>query len=343
MDALILFAAYFIGIIKWKNGYKPARFFLIGCSVLFIGFILNHFMTVDTKVGFFLTIILVYSVQFSAVIEMMFFSLALSDKVRTITKEREQLKDNLNKELEQKVKERTEELNTFVYRVSHDLKGPLNSITKLTKLGVKDSNNAQEYFDHINKTSVRLEGIVKEFLGISRAKEGKVIISSIDFNAIVETILNGLQELDYFKKSSIKIHINQEYDFLFDESLISSIIQNLFENALKYQRSEPYHHQVILGIEVKSDQIIIRVKDNGKGIKKESHQKVFEMFHRESVETQGSGLGLYIIKSIVEKFKGSILLDSEEGIGTSIQVKLPNSSPGAKRNNPSYQREFVAS
>jgi signal transduction histidine kinase len=339
-DACILLITYLIGLKKLRSGYKPARFFVVGFSILFIGFFLHYFMSVDTELGFFLTILYVYSIQFSAVIEMMFFPPALSDKVRTLAREKDEMKDRLNKELEEKVKERTKELNTFVYRVSHDLKGSLNSITGLTKLALKDASNAIEYFEHIGKTSSRLQGIVSEFLSISKAREGKLSLEKIDFKILTETVINSLKELEYFKNSTISIHINQEYVFHSDPALISSLIQNVFENALKYKREGENKHFVKLGIHVNAQESIIRVQDNGRGIRKESRQKVFEMFHRESVDTNGSGLGLYIVKSTVEKLNGKIKLESEEGKGTTITITLPNTSGGVTRVNKAFEIDF---
>lgn len=325
LDPACLLVVYIMGIIAFKKGYKPARFFVLGFSILYTGFTISSLFSPDiVKLSYFQIILLVYSFEISTVAEMMFFSIALSDKVRNLAKEKETMQRTLNVELEAKVEQRTTELDTFVYRVSHDLKGPLRSITGITKLGLSDTSRSEEYFTYIQQTTSHLEKLVSQFLTISKTKQGVIQSDNIDFCMMMESIISSLRHSEIFKNVSVKLLIEQKYEFLSDPDLIASILQNLLENALKYRKEGRINHSVSVFIKVNPIFALIQVEDNGRGIKKGAAKKVFDMFHRENVDVKGSGLGLYIVKTTIEKLGGKITLESLEGQGTVFSVSLPN-------------------
>jgi signal transduction histidine kinase len=110
-----------------------------------------------------------------------------------------------------------------------------------------------------------------------------------------------------------------------DKSLLTTIIQNLIENAIKYSRPNvDAIVKILIELPLGGDQLTINVTDNGRGIKKDIQGDVFNMFFRgDHSEAIGSGLGLYILKNAVDKLKGSVDLTSQQDVGTSFTVKIP--------------------
>ncbi len=124
----------------------------------------------------------------------------------------------------------------------------------------------------------------------------------------------------------IKFEINNEQPFISDKSRINILLNNLISNAIRYQNPATDNPLVDITINMSDTETDIIVKDNGIGISKENQQKIFEMFYRVSEKSVGSGLGLYLVKEIVDKLEGKIVIESEVGKGTAFCINLPNYS-----------------
>lgn len=329
IDLIALMLAYLIAIISYKKGYTPARFFILGFTILFSGFAINFLRIHSIIPG---TLLTFYSVQIAAIMEMILLSLALADRIR-LYRMNQLVKEKVNRELEEKVREKTtalmlqkdiieekaKELDTFIYKASHDIKGPLKSIIGLATLGGKDESRSKEYFEHILRSTKRLDNVVMDLLYITKINQSKTIkeSSEINFNEIIPEILASLEHLPDYNKIKIELEINQTVPFFSNKSLIYSILQNLIENAINY--SDPAKENRFLRIiaTFKEDESSIIIEDNGLGIAEEYQEKIFEMFFRVS-ERGGSstGLGLYIVKISLEKLGGKLSVWSEEGIGS---------------------------
>ncbi|MCS7075758.1 MAG: PAS domain S-box protein [Bacteroidia bacterium] len=219
------------------------------------------------------------------------------------------------------------ELDSFTYRASHDLKAPLRSILGIVNLA-KEENLSPEiahYFDLIEKSVTRLDSFVVDLLALSRNNRTEVEIRPIDWEHRVKSCLEGLAYMDNFQKTDIQVQVNQKEEFYSDSTRIDLILNNLIANAIKYQPNKAGHQpKVYIQVNVFKHHAIFVVEDNGEGIPYEYQNKVFDMFFRASTTSDGSGLGLYIVKSAVEKLGGSIKMHSEPSIGTKFTVMLPN-------------------
>ena len=122
----------------------------------------------------------------------------------------------------------------------------------------------------------------------------------------------------------IQILVNQSHAFFSDEKLVSSLLQNLIDNAIKYRKiGYKRAYLKIYADEVKG-WTQIKISDNGMGINEQLQDKVFDMFFRANEISQGTGLGLYIVKNTIEKMGGTIEFESEEGKGTCFTLYIPN-------------------
>lgn len=227
---------------------------------------------------------------------------------------------------EEQLKNTNYELDSFVYRVSHDLKAPLRSILGLLSLASKESSvETLHIYNEMMKRSVEgLDRFIHELTQFSRNSRLDIQVESIDFTALVREVLFQIQYLNLENKIEIRQHIIQNLEFFSDKHRIHTILANLLSNAYKYHRFENNNPYIEIDIKVDSGGVEIIVLDNGSGIDEQYQTKVFDMFYRASEQSTGSGLGLYIVKSAIERLQGEIQLESIIGKGTKIKVELPN-------------------
>ncbi len=218
------------------------------------------------------------------------------------------------------------ELDTFVYRASHDLRGPIASLLGLHNIvqyEIKDPA-ALEFFTMYNIQIKRLNDTILSLIEITKIKDIEATKTDINFSEIIDGSINSFANLPLFNLIEFNIDINVKATFVSDRSLLTTIIQNLVENAIKYadNKEKPY-----VNIEIKNkgpqNDLYIVVSDNGIGIPASLHSKIFDMFFRGTEQAIGSGLGLYILKNAVQKLKGKIMLQSEQKKGTTFEIILP--------------------
>ena len=137
------------------------------------------------------------------------------------------------------------------------------------------------------------------------------------FNPLPDSIIFSRVRVGHaFKKE-----IQPDLEFNSAWTLLTAILQNLLENAIKYSsKNSPY---VIVRVFSSSNHLFIEVVDNGQGILSEHQPKIFEMFFRATKNATGSGLGLYILKRSVDRLNGTVTLKSEVGVGSTFTVRLP--------------------
>ncbi|WP_228238316.1 PAS domain S-box protein [Allomuricauda sp. M10] len=231
---------------------------------------------------------------------------------------------------ENRLKQKTKELELFMYRSAHDLNAPFSSAQGLINL-MKDEKTVegmQVYIEMLERTighaKVLSKGLANASLLSSHAHDSK----EIDFAKIIQGVLQLLKEEENFESIQFKIGIQDSISFVSCPDLISTVFQNLIQNAIKYVIKPNDGHTPMVKIEIRSEEneLLVQVSDNGKGIKKENMDRVFELYYRAEVEnTPGTrGLGLYIVKKIVEDLNGTIKVESKVNKGTSFTVRFPN-------------------
>ena len=223
-------------------------------------------------------------------------------------------------------KEHADELNVLLYKVTHDIKGPLNSIIGLTNLALEEieDKKAAEYFLRIKKNSEKLHTFVTELLNVTKISIKEADREVINFKDIIDDILNSLQFIPNFKNIDIQLTINQEKDFLSDSMMLYSIFQNIIENSIKYSDDTKQKSYLHITIDVTKDKTVVAFEDNGIGIEDNLNEKVFEMFFRATENSIGNGLGLYIVKKSIEKLNGMVTLMSKLGQGTITKITFRN-------------------
>ncbi|MFL5730856.1 MAG: sensor histidine kinase [Cytophagaceae bacterium] len=344
VDLIPLGIIFYAGVVIWLKGYRPARFYVLAFTVLFLGFGLSALNQILFLSHNFMT---VYSFNLGVFGEMILLSLALADRIKIFRKEKEKaqmetihqlteneaLKDKLNRELEEKVFERTrelkeknEQLDAFVYKASHDIKGPLKSIIGLTTVGKMDlpDEKTQVYFDQILKSTKKLDNLLTELLNLTRVKQMKVGKSKFDFKHAVAEVLKSFEHAPNYARMKFDIYIDQRGDFYTDEKIAYSVVQNMIENAIKYM--DPSKEKNFLKIDIRTDMnsALMEFEDNGLGIPEELQSRIFDMFFKVNSGSSGSGLGLHITRIGVEKLGGKIEVRSQVRQGSTFIVTLKN-------------------
>ena len=222
------------------------------------------------------------------------------------------------------LKKINDELDKFVYTVSHDLKAPLASVLGLVNIARKDNSPASLplYLDMIEKSANKLEGFIKDIIDYSRNTRIEVVAESINFDRIIEETFEDLQYLDNEGKVIRNIKVEGNGYFRSDERRVSVILHNLISNAYKYHDYDKDAPEINIIAEIKPERVKIWVADNGHGISEEHIYRIFEMFYRGTTDAEGSGLGLFIVRETIEKIGGKIAVESFAGKGTTFILEL---------------------
>jgi PAS domain S-box-containing protein len=227
--------------------------------------------------------------------------------------------------VEEELKIRNTELDNFVYKVSHDLRAPLSSILGLVNLAKLPGNtdDPMDYIEIIGEKVEHLDHFIGDVLSHSKNLKMEVSVNKVDFHEIVDRTFTELNYLIGAKeiKKNIKI---EGIEFYSDPWRITEIFRNLISNAIKYRKLNNATSEVTIKIHIDNLRADIIFSDNGIGIDETNLARIFEMFYRATEQSDGSGIGLYIVKNAVEKLSGQISVASRSGQGTRFSIVLPN-------------------
>ncbi|WP_162342021.1 hybrid sensor histidine kinase/response regulator [Cyclobacterium salsum] len=229
------------------------------------------------------------------------------------------------KEKNQRLQKLHSEMNQFVYSLSHELRGPLMSISGISKLAKTEvlEPGIIEYFEMIDSATLKLDDFIYKMLDFYRSTKIENKVVPINFKDILDQLVTEYKEKWDLNLLEMKLDVAQQGLFYSDESKIRVIINNLFSNAYKFQK-EGEKGWIRIKIKAGTKNANLEVADNGIGIEEKHQTDVFNLFHRATQRNVGSGLGLYMVKESVEQLKGNVILSSDVGKGTVICVDLPN-------------------
>jgi signal transduction histidine kinase len=217
------------------------------------------------------------------------------------------------------------ELDRFLYSASHDLRAPLSSIKGLINVARYDTSDQKihGYFDMMTDRVNRLEYFIKDIIDYSKNAKTDVVAETVDFN----TMLNEVTEDIRFIEGASAIEFNKDVDIdhpvAIDKMRLNIILNNLLANAVKYHDLRKENKWIKVRVSNSNGSVKVAVSDNGSGIAQEHQLKIFDMFYRGTLQSTGSGLGLYIVKEAVEKMRGTISVESQPGVGSSFLVTIP--------------------
>ncbi len=218
--------------------------------------------------------------------------------------------------------------NNFVSLISHDLKTPIAKIQAVVdrvRLDQHLPGHVQEDLNNLKEYSEELNRYIQSILKVLRveSKDFKINKETADLNGIIENVLHRISPLAQSKGLEIRTQLEPMFLIEFDVTLMTEVILNLVENAIKYSKADGYIE--ITTSETDTD-ILVTVSDNGEGISPEDQSTIWKKFVRgknQDLKTKGSGLGLYLVKYFIELHGGQISLKSEVGKGSTFYITLP--------------------
>jgi signal transduction histidine kinase len=221
-----------------------------------------------------------------------------------------------------------EELDSFVYSISHNLRAPLTSVQGLVNLArLEDPNDyqlAQDYFTLIEQSILKLDDTLKEILDYSRNSRSELVIEKNDLNTLLKDVVNNLSFMKDFAKIDWKITVNQPHEFYSDNYRLRSILTNILSNSIKYSDNQKSNSFIHIEADVDTYTVILKISDNGTGIQNDQLPKIYQMFYRGTVLSEGAGLGLYITREMIRKLNGDITINSTFGKRTDVTLTIPN-------------------
>lgn len=234
-------------------------------------------------------------------------------------------KANAQKDKADIVEKKNIELDSFFYRISHDLKGPITAMMSLNYLAQQDveDQKAKTYFTEYHNQANRINNILDELMKLTKLVYGSEARQQIDFKKITEECINSFHHIPTFAQIAFKTEIDENIEYKAEWALVNTIVQNLIENGIKYARLEENVPEIGVTIRDSTGQIQITVSDNGIGMSEDAQSKIFKMFYRANRKIEGTGLGLHILNRAIEKLNGKVELTSELGSGSTFKVFLP--------------------
>lgn len=218
------------------------------------------------------------------------------------------------------------ELDRFTYHSSHDLRSPLRSLEGLVQAALEEDSivGIKNCLKMMQKSISKMGGLIDDLLLIARNKKSEAKITSINFNQEVDESIQNLLFIEKIKFIEFKTSINQTSEFYTDAVRVRIVLNNIISNAIKYHRLDQENPFINIEVDVTSEKAKITIKDNGMGIADKHLLKVFDMFYRATNCSEGTGLGLFLVKSTIDKLGGEIKLTSELNKGTTFTIDLPN-------------------
>ena len=221
-----------------------------------------------------------------------------------------------------KLKNQNQELEEFAHVISHDLKSPLRNLYTLNtwiqeSVGDEKNPKTKEYFSLIFSTLERMDNMIHEILHFSKSDKDAMEFENVDLNSILKDL-----HQQYTLNEHLKIEIADNFPTVYGVKVrLFQVFQNLIDNAIKFNNKE----QGIIKVyyeDLDHNHVRVSVYDNGKGISKRQQEKVFKLFETSEKDKSSSGVGLAIVKKILEAHQSEIKLESEVNVYTTFTFNL---------------------
>ena len=253
-----------------------------------------------------------------------------TEEIRSVIRLKEEITYAINQKagairlLNERLRQAYEELDTFSYTISHDLKNPIASIKAYAQLLERDttiSERAQEVLARIGDRADKMNLMINEVLEYSRIGRSDIQYRNVNTGSLIIDIIKDLELV--YTVQNLKITVGNTPDLQGDPMMIMQVFSNLISNAAKYSQSSNPAEVHIEGNSTEND-ICYTIKDNGLGIAIKDLPQIFDLFSRmDNVQKiEGTGVGLAIVKRIIEKHKGRIWAESDLGSGSTFYVSF---------------------
>lgn len=217
------------------------------------------------------------------------------------------------------------ELDNFVYRASHDIRGPLARLRGLSQVALMDiqEEKARKYFNLINQSANVLDNTLVSLLSINNLKHTLLEECEVNLHELVDNIIKIKMEVLNKANISFINEIAKDLTIKSDSNILRLTLQNMLDNSIQYCNQELAQRYIKVYSVAQNHHVKLFIEDNGMGIEESQVDKIFNIFHRGTEKSQGSGLGLYIAKVAMSKLKGSINLLDHRKKHTVFELLIP--------------------
>ncbi len=238
--------------------------------------------------------------------------------------------DKILNETIKELERSNDELQRFAYVTSHDLQEPLRTIASFTQLlerryKGKLDEDADEFMDYIVEAAIRMKQMIHDLLEYSRLATKNGEFKSVNCETLLNNVINGLKFM--IEDSNAEITHDSLPEVMADENQLYRVFQNLLSNAIKFRKeNEPPRIHISASIDEEMNEYVFSFSDNSIGIDPQYFNRIFTIFQRLHTRDkyQGTGIGLSIVKRIIERHEGHIWVESEPGKGSTFYFTLPN-------------------
>lgn len=236
------------------------------------------------------------------------------------------------KEAEQQIKLQNEmlakanqELDRFVYSASHDMRAPLSSLLGLILIAEKTDDPAEvaQCLEMMKKRVRAMEGFIREITDYSRNSRLVVELKKVNILKLVQEVVENHKFTVGAERIQIAVNIDDDLEIETDVNRLRVVLNNLIANAIKHHDPKKSDQFINITTYRSENQFTLAVEDNGQGIEEQHIDHIFNMFYRASETSEGSGLGLYIVRETIDKLGGRITVKSGKGTGSVFTVELP--------------------
>ena len=250
-------------------------------------------------------------------------------KLKETNEQLEVLVEQRTKKLEETIQQldkTVSELDRFVYSASHDLSAPLKSVLGLVQIArmEKEQERIGEYYHHIEFSVQKLDRVIKSMVEFSRNYHLDIRRAYFNFCDLVDEVLEELAFWPEARNIKFRNTVPKDSALKSDGQRLKVVLHNLISNSVKYADLAKKDSFIQIGYEKNDVGSTIVISDNGMGIEQERQSRIFEMYYRATDRSQGSGLGLFIVKEIILKLGGTIDVKSSLGQGTSFRIHIPD-------------------
>lgn len=233
-------------------------------------------------------------------------------------------------EIEQhNLKKANTELDTFLYRSSHDLRSPLTTISGIVSAirNTDDDGKVKEFLAAIDERVLQADNVIRDIITLRKGQKADLAITEIDLEKEIKAEFSTLLDPNIIQPA-LTIDTSGSTTLHSDQARLHTVLTNILGNAIRYHDGKP-NAEIAVKIETAESGINLQISDNGSGIDKKHLPKIFDMFYRANKSSNGTGLGLYLVKDALEHMEGTIDVFSQKGKGTTFYIYLPD----LKRNN----------
>ena len=315
IDLIPFFMAYYCSYIAFRNNYPLSKYFLIGSTILTIGFVFNFLMLFSLIAK---NVFTFYFVNVCFLLEMIVFCFALAERIRFYKQHKA-----ISAELKKVIIDKENLIEQFTYKTSHDLSGPVKTILGIANLALisTDKKDDYSYLKMIQATAMRLDEVLKAIAEINIIQEYEKEKTLVEISILLATVLDS-EKIKPFK-DNISIDIKNHRSSVIRED--SYLLYSLLSNIIIFQLDCLHYHSKMalsLDISITQDSCIVFAANNGDIIPREYHEKIVTIFFRLSNENKDLGTFMYTAKLCADKLNAKIIIENI-GVSTAFKITIP--------------------